>query len=157
VRDPSQDSYDAWKTQPPVPEFSNGFSGYTASQLQEYVTSHEAQIEEGGNLEARQFAVLDERSESDGTVVLWMQLDKDLMGLDQAAGEEGEESGDVEAEEEVEKVWRQWRVKFEDSEKIAIDLDMTIEMWPVYCREDLVGEDGVFNVKRAIEIFEDGG
>jgi len=150
VRDPSQDSYDAWKTQLPVPEFSNGFSGYTASQLQEYVTSHEAQIEEGGNLEARQFAVLDERSASDGTVVLWMQLDKDLMG-------QGEESGDVEAEDEVEKVWRQWRVKFEDSEKIAIDLDMTIAMWPVYCRDDLVGEDGVFNVKRAIEIFEDGG
>jgi len=96
--------------------------------------------------------VLDERSATDGTVVLWMELEKDLMKEEEEEDEESEsgEEGDG-------KVWRQWRVKFEDSERIATDLDMTMEMWPVYCRDDLVGEDGVFNVKRAVETFIHGG
>jgi len=151
VRDPAQASYDDWQTKIPVPDFPNGFLEYTASQLQEYVTSHRAQIERAGNLEVGQFAVLDERSATDGTVVLWKELEKDLMK------EEGQEEESESGEEGDGKVWRQWRVKFENSERIATDLDMTMEMWPVYCRDDLVGEDDVFNVKRAVEIFVNGG
>lgn len=151
VRQPAQQSFEPRKTDPPVGEFVNGFAGYTVNQIREYVSAHEAQIEQqSSNLEAGQFAILDERSRLDNTVVLWMQLDSNLTQRRQA-----DDTGDT-VDEAGQDEWHSWRVKFEDSLQIATDLSMVMDSWPAYCRTDLVGEDGVFDVKRAYQDFCNG-
>lgn len=79
-----------------------------------------------------------------------MQLDSNLTQRRQA--DDTEDTVDEAGQDE----WHSWRVKFEDSFQIATDLSMVMDSWPAYCRKDLVGEDGVFDVKRAYQDFCNG-
>ncbi|THV90091.1 hypothetical protein D6D26_09537, partial [Aureobasidium pullulans] len=109
-------------------------------------------------VETCQYAILDDRSVSDDTVILahsyssFQMRDADTMTEEEAEQwmreceeeEEGEDDG-----------WREWRVRFEDAEKMATMLcfegDFTVKLYSEEFVERYTGEDGVFGLRDAYE------
>ncbi|CAD0094381.1 unnamed protein product, partial [Aureobasidium mustum] len=78
ARDPSQTCFDHWRTNPPISPFKNGFLGWSASQIQQYLRDQlsESALDPQTNITGEEFAILDQRSIEDETVLIYQLLDE---------------------------------------------------------------------------------
>jgi len=153
ANDPSQTSFDHWRTNPPIQAFQNGFIGWDAARIQRYFEGEfpESALDPKTNITKEQFAMLDENGEETETVVIYQLLEKSLT--EEPSSDPDEDSEDDEGEEEV---WWHWNVRFQDVDELA-DILETMDALPAFCDESFVGQDGVFDVQRAKKAFVDGG
>ncbi|THY80110.1 hypothetical protein D6C95_09668 [Aureobasidium pullulans] len=151
-KDPSQASFDHWRTNPPIHAFQNGFIGWDAARIQRYLEGElpESALNPKTNITKEQFAMLDKKSEETKTVVIYQLLEKSLT--EEPSSDPDEDSGDDEGEEEA---WWHWNVRFQDVNELVETLE-TMDSMRVFCDESFVGQDGVFDVKRAKKAFVDG-
>ncbi|THY37884.1 hypothetical protein D6C97_10566 [Aureobasidium pullulans] len=156
VRNSTQSFFDTPCTSPPIPPFISDIS--THDQIHDFLTQNAAILPAG--IETCQYAILDDRSVSDDTIILahsyssLQMRDPDTMTEEEAKqwmrdceeDEEGEDDG-----------WRAWRVRFEDAEKMATMLcfegDFTVKLYSEEFVERYTGEDGVFGFQDARRAF----
>lgn len=162
VRGPSHSPLDPWCTTPPVSSFETGFKDFTREQLRNFVAERLQTAPQGTNLGPDQYALLDERSAGDNTVVLSIACsslhDRDPETMDEAELEQWEEECEDNPNPRKD-VWREFRVKFHDAEKLSTDLTMENDFTQKLYNDDFVAEhtddQGIFKLQRAYEAFVD--
>lgn len=155
VRNLTQSSFDTPCTSPPIPPFTSDFS--THDQIHDFLTEKSSNLP--ADIETCQYAILDDRSVSDDTVILahsyssFQMRDADTMTEEEA--EQWMRECEEEEEEGEDDGWREWRVRFEDAEKMATMLcfegDFTVKLYSEEFVERYTGEDGVFGLRDAYE------
>ena len=123
--------------------------GWNASQIQQYLQNQlpESDLIPTTNLTGEEFAILDQRSIEDETVLIYQLLDERLTR------EPG--SDDEEDEDEDKEVCWSWRVRFAEVDELIGGLE-TLEALPKYCSDQFLGDDGIFDVRRATEAYANG-
>ncbi|KAI4734011.1 hypothetical protein E4T50_15443 [Aureobasidium sp. EXF-12298] len=161
VREPAQPSFDPRCTEPPIQSFTTGFSNYSREQIREFVTERLPTAPKGTMLEPDQYAVLDEQSTRDNTVVLGHAFsslhDRDPDTMTEEEREQWERDIDVDAPNDS---WCEFRVTFEDVDQMATVLtfpgDFTSKLYNKASVEEHT-DQGVFLVKRAQRAYESLG
>ncbi|CAD0093725.1 unnamed protein product [Aureobasidium mustum] len=158
VREPAQPSFDPKCTEPPVQSFTTGFLDYSRKQTREFVVKRLPTAPEGTMLEPEQYALLDERSARDNTVVLGHAFssvhDRDPDTMTEEEREQWERDTDVDAPNDF---WCEFRVKFEDADRMATVLTFPSDFTSKLFNEAFVEEhtdQGVFLVARAQRAHE---
>lgn len=160
VHDSNQTTFDAFCTSPPIRPFVSDFQNQ--EQIRNFVATNLENPPSGSDLEACQYALLDERSAADQTVILvhsysslWMR-DPETMTEDELAEWDAECES---REDEPDDSWREWRVSFENAESLStylcFECDFTVKLY----NEDFVAaytdDKGVFQLGSAKRAFED--
>jgi hypothetical protein len=163
VRNPNQTIFDVQCTTPPIPSsFETGFLGYERAQIRGFVTERLSDnAARRGWLEPGYYALLDEFSlEGENTVVLGIALsslhDRDPSGMTDDEIEQW--WTECEEQERVPDKWREFRVKFDEADKLATVLTMESDFTQKLYNDDFVAEytdeRGVFQLARAQHVFE---
>ncbi|KAI4736738.1 FMN-dependent alpha-hydroxy acid dehydrogenase [Aureobasidium sp. EXF-12298] len=159
VRDSTQTTSDPFRTSPPVDPFISDFQG--REQIRNFVATH-LDDPPSGDLEACQYALLDERSVMDHTVILahsyssFQMRDRDTMTEDELSHWDGECEERI---DEPDDSWREWRVRFEEAETLStylcFECDFTVKLY----NDDFVAahtdDKGIFQLDSAHRAFED--
>ncbi|KAG9516917.1 hypothetical protein KCU93_g8948, partial [Aureobasidium melanogenum] len=159
VRDSTQTTFDPFRTSPPVDPFISDFQG--REQIRNFVATH-LDDPPSGDLEACQYALLDERSVMDHTVILahsyssFQMRDRDTMTEDELSHWDGECEERI---DEPDDSWREWRVRFEEAETLStylcFECDFTVKLY----NDDFVAahtdDKGIFQLDSAHRAFED--
>ncbi|THX80846.1 hypothetical protein D6D05_04367, partial [Aureobasidium pullulans] len=152
VQNSTQSSFDTPCTSPPTSPFTSDFS--THDQIRNFLTEDSSSLP--ADIETCQYAILDDRSVGDNTVILAHSYSRLQMRVPDTMTEEEAEQWMRECEEDEEgddDEWRTWRVRFEDAEKMATMLcfegDFTMKLYS----EEFVGrftdEAGAFGLRDA--------
>lgn len=156
VRNLTQSSFDTPCTSPPIPPFISDIS--THDQIHDFLTENSSNLP--AEIEYCQYAILDDRSVSDNTIILAHSYSRlQMRDADTMTEEEAEQwVRDCEEDEEGEDDgWREWRVRFEDAEKMATMLcfegDFTVKLYSEEFVERYTGEDGVFGLRDAYNAY----
>ncbi|KAG9568811.1 hypothetical protein KCU71_g1263, partial [Aureobasidium melanogenum] len=159
VRDSTQTTFDPFRTLPPVDPFISDFQG--REQIRNFIATH-LDDPPSGDLEACQYALLDERSVMDHTVILahsyssFQMRDRDTVTEDELS------HWDDECEERIyepDDSWREWRVRFGEAETLStylcFECDFTVKLY----NDDFVAahtdDKGIFQLDSAHRAFED--
>jgi hypothetical protein len=161
VRDPAQTAFDRQCTTPPVPPFETGFLGYDRVQIRDFIAEHLSEAPQCSSLEPDQYALLDERSSSESTVVIGMAFsslhDRDPGTMTEEELEQWEHECD-ENDDAPKDLWREFRVKFDEVEKLTTTLTMESDFTQKLYNDEFVAshtdEQGVFQLARAQHAFE---
>lgn len=159
VRASDQTVFDPWRTSPPVSPFYSDFRDQ--EQIRDFVATHLGKTPSESDLAACQYAILDERSTIDQTVILahsYSSLemrDPDTMTEDELDRWDTECEG---REDEPDDSWCEWRVRFEDAEPLStflcFECDFTVKLY----NKDFVAahtdDKGVFHLESAQRAFE---
>ncbi|THZ70853.1 hypothetical protein D6C84_10375 [Aureobasidium pullulans] len=128
----------------------------THDQIHDFLTENSSKLP--ADIESCQYAILDDRSVSDNTIILAHSYSSLQMGDPNTMTEEEAEQWmrDCEEDEEGEDDgWREWRVRFEDAEKMATMLcfegDLTMKLYSEESVGSLTDEAGVFRLRDAYE------
>ena len=141
VRTPNQETLDEWQTQTPVQEFDTGFEGKSDAELrrffQECLDKHTDT--QTTSISDSWLAVLDDKSPSQGTVVMHYTYDKSSWGPNPIPGP---------AEVSDDTIWWKWRVPFQSAWTFwnavgSIGAD-AIE---IYSRPEYTSSDGVLQTE----------
>lgn len=117
VRDPSQPSFDPRCTTLPVEPFETGFLNYSREQIRDYLAERLPTEIKGSFLTSGFYAILDERSALDNTVVFGGSFstlrdrDPETMTFEEI------DEWDLECEQNPDApddIWREFRVRFEE-------------------------------------------
>ncbi|KAI9883794.1 MAG: hypothetical protein M1823_004426 [Watsoniomyces obsoletus] len=110
------------------------FEAQSESQLRQLFKERFLAAETGNVLEPYQFAVLDERSPDDKTIVLHYQH------LDNVDDETSDRMS-----------WRSWRIRFGEAWRMSVNLTTADIAYPVYLKhgDRFVDEDGILAVEEA--------
>jgi hypothetical protein len=98
--------------------------------------------ERGGFIDSNTFAILDERSVQDKTVVIHFrneEMDDDTL-------------------EETGLTWYSWRIRFGDAEEMTCALEETLDMFEDVFQQSaaFTGENGIFDFQGAQEAWKSG-
>ncbi|KAI5208358.1 hypothetical protein AUEXF2481DRAFT_80881 [Aureobasidium subglaciale EXF-2481] len=156
VRDTSQSTSDPIATSPPVDGFTSAFMN--TDQIRDYLSNPNAPMI--GDLEPCQYAYLDERGARDYTVVLAHSY-KALEMQDPTTMTEDElAQWDTELEEradEPDDMWREWRVKFKDAERLStilsLESDFTVKLYDDDFLAAHVAAEGILQLETAWAAF----
>lgn len=161
VLDPSQKSFDLDCTPPEVQPFETGFLGYTGAQIREFIADR-LPVDMTSNIEPCQHAILDQRSARDETVIIAHSYstlqDRDPETMTEHERELwGRECEEVDEEDGDDDAWFEWRVSFQDAERLAtivsFEDDFTIKLY----NRDFVAmhtnADGVLQLGSAFEAW----
>lgn len=158
VRDSTQTTFDPFCTSPPIGPFTSDF--HDREQIRNFVVTHLDDPPSGSDLEACQYALLDERSITDQTVVMahsyssLSMRDPDTMTEDKLA------QWEIDCDEDnPDDSWREWQVRFDDADSLSTHLcfesDFTVKLY----NDDFVAThtdaDGVLQLKSALKAYED--
>ncbi|KAG9857884.1 hypothetical protein KCU98_g711, partial [Aureobasidium melanogenum] len=154
IRDSNQSTLDLFCTPPPVSDFVSDFSD--REQIREFITKNLPEALSGSDLEPCQYALLDEHSAANQTVVLAHSYSSLQMRDPETMTEDELEAWDAECEEhegEPDDSWREWRVSFKDAERLSTILcfedDSTIKLY----NDDFVAthtdSEGIFQLESA--------
>lgn len=158
VHEPTQPSLDPRSTEPPVQSFTSGFLNYSREQIRKFVAERLPTAPKGTMLEPDQYALLDERSARDDTVILGRAFsslhdcDPDTMTGEER--EQWERDMDTDAPNDL---WREFRVRFEDADQMATVLTFPSDFTSKLHNGTFVEEHtdhGVFLVTRAQDAYE---
>lgn len=159
VKNPAQSSFDRKCTTPPVQSFETGFLNFDREQIRSFIANRLPTA--SGFLEPGQYALLDERSAKDHTVVLGIACsslhdrDPDAMTEDEREQwiMECEEKSDITLD-----TWREIRVSFDEAEKLCTILTMESDFTQKLYNDEFVAahtnSEGVTLVKAAQRAFE---
>lgn len=137
VLDPSQKFFDLDCTQPEVQPFETGFVGYTGAQIREFVADR-LPADMSSNIEPCQYAILDQRSARDETIILAHSYstlqDRDPETMTEDERERWEQQcEEIDEEDDEDDAWFEWRVSFQDAERLAtivsFEDDFTIKLY----------------------------
>lgn len=163
VRNASE-SWDASSSTPPIATFETGFAGFTRDQIRSFVDDRVSDAQEGHSgleLEPGQYTLLDEQSADDNTVVFGKAYsslhdrDPETMTEDECEQwfAECEENPDASKD-----LWREYRVTFQEAEKLSTILSMEDDFTQKLYNDQFVAEHtdrtGVFRLARAQQAFE---
>lgn len=144
--------------------FESGFRGHTSAQIRDFIAARLPETPEGSDLEPCQYALLDERSVDTESVVLGHSYSTLGMRDPEAMTEEELEAWQRELDEledEVDDAWREWRVRFEDAERMSTRLgfeeDFTTKLYDERFVAAFAGEDGIFDLEAALGAFAGDG
>ncbi|KAI4787210.1 hypothetical protein E4T44_13702 [Aureobasidium sp. EXF-8845] len=158
VRDTTQSTFDAWYTEAPVAPSTSDF--LNRDQIRTFITEHIDPPPKRSDLEPCQYAILDERSALDQTVILAHSYSSRLMRDTEAMTDEEYVQWEVEAEEykdEEDDCWWEWRVTFKDAEDLEIFLCFEQDFTPKLYVDDFVARyttaEGVFQPRVAFEAW----
>ncbi|CAD0105763.1 unnamed protein product [Aureobasidium uvarum] len=160
VRDPAQTTFDPFHTSPPITTPVSKF--LDREQIRRFITTRLSEPPAGSDLELCQYALLDERSASDHTLILAHSYSSlDMRDPDTMSEDEFEQlQTEIDDHEDgAENLWFEWRVAFGDAEMISTYLcfesDFTVKLY----NEDFVAMHtdarGIFQVKSAYGAFVD--
>ncbi|KAH0359584.1 hypothetical protein KCU65_g9874, partial [Aureobasidium melanogenum] len=159
VRDSTQTIFDPRCTSPPVDPFVSDFQ--SQEQICNFVATHLDDPPSGSDLEACQYAFLDQRSAIDRTVILAHSYSKiDMRDPENMTEDELHQWG-AECEERMDEPddsWREWRVRFEEAESLSTHLCFESDFAVKLYNDDFVAahtdDKGIFQVDSARRAFE---
>lgn len=141
--------------------FETGFLGYTGAQIREFIADR-LPVDMTSNIEPCQHAILDQRSARDETVIIAHSYstlqDRDPETMTEHERELwGRECEEVDEEDGDDDAWFEWRVSFQDAERLAtivsFEDDFTIKLY----NRDFVAmhtnADGVLQLGSAFEAW----
>jgi hypothetical protein len=141
-----------------VKYFTTGFLNFSRKQIREFVAKLLPTAPKGTMLEPDQYAILDERSVRDDTVVLGHAFsslhDRDPDPMTKEEREQWEHDMDVEAPNDF---WREFRVTFEDADQMATVLTFPSDFTSKLHNDAFVKEHtdrGVFLVTHAQRAYD---
>ncbi|CAD0059400.1 unnamed protein product [Aureobasidium pullulans] len=158
VRESTQSTFDPFCTNPPVAPFNSDFS--SRDQIRAFLDDRLSVTPEASDLESCQYAILDERSATDQTIILAHSYSTLLMRDPETMTEDELEQWEAECDEhedESDDSWREWRVEFKDAEPLSTILcfeeDFTVKLY----NDDFVtthtNSEGVFQLRAAYRAF----
>jgi len=128
--------------------------------IRTFLAEHLSVPPKGSDLESRQYAILDERSATDQTVILGhsysslLMRDPDTMTEDEADQWQFECD---ECEDEEDDSWREWRVRFEDADALSTILCFEGDLTPKVYNDEFVATytdaEGVFQLRSAYRAY----
>ncbi|KAH0291385.1 hypothetical protein M436DRAFT_61539 [Aureobasidium namibiae CBS 147.97] len=158
VRDSTQSNFDPWCTSPPVAPFNSDFSG--RDQIRTFLAEHISVPPKGSDLESRQYAILDERSATDRTVILGHSYSSLLMRDLETMTEDEADQWQIECDEyegEEDDSRREWRVKFEDADALSTILCFEGDFTPKVYNDEFIAiytdAEGVFQLEPAYRAY----
>jgi hypothetical protein len=161
VLDPSQKPSNLECTQPEVQPFETGFLGYTGAQIRDFIANR-LPADMPSNIEPCQYAILDQRSARDDTVIIAHSYstlqDKDPEAMTEEERERWEqECEEVDEENDEDDAWFEWRVSFQDVERLAtivsFEDDFTIKLYNRDFVATHTNADGVLQLRSAFEAW----
>jgi hypothetical protein len=161
VLDPSQPFFDLGNTQAVAEPFITGFLNYTGVQIRKFIADR-LPTDVSSNIEPCQYAILDQRSARDETVVLVHSYstlqDRDPETMDEDERERWErECEQVDDEGDEDDAWCEWRVSFQDAERLAtivsFEDDFTIKLYNNDFVAAHTSADGVLQLRSAFEAW----
>jgi hypothetical protein len=158
VRDTTQSTFDSWCTEAPVAPFTSDF--LNRDQIRTFITEHIDPPPRSSDLEPCQYALLDERSALDQTVILAhsysSRLTRDPGSMTDEEYVQWEAECD-EYEDEEDDCWREWRVTFNDTESLSTFLCFEQDFTPKLYNDDFVAThtdaEGVFQLGVAFQAW----
>ena len=135
-----EDQIELWPSATKLDQQIESFEGSSDVQLQTY---HERNRNSDSFIRNQMtpimFAVLDERSTQDHTIIIHY--------FHRENGMEGPDDG-----KEIDSFWTSWRVRVAEAQNMMTDLEFTLQIYDeVYSKKDrYTGEDGVFPVEIAV-------
>jgi hypothetical protein len=158
VRDTTQSTFDAWCTETPVAPFTSDF--LNRDQIRTFITEHIDPPPSRSDLWPGQYAILDERSALDQTVILAHSYSSRLMRDMESMTDEEYLQWEAEYEEykdEEDDCWREWRVTFKDAEDVEVFLCFEQDFTPKLYNDDFVAMhttvEGIFQPRVAFEAW----
>jgi hypothetical protein len=158
VRNSTQSEFDGVCTIPPIAPFTSDF--LDRDQIRTFLTDHISSPPVRSELWPCQYAILDERSAIDQTVILahsyssLLERDPDIMTEEEA---EQWEADCEEYEDEENDSWREWRVAFRDAERLSVILCFEQDFTPKLYNEDFVAThtdvEGILQLRSAFQAF----
>ena len=161
VLDPSLPFFRLHCTQSVAEPFESGFLGYTETQIREFITNH-LPANLPNDIEPCQYAILDQCSARDEIVVLAHSYstlqDRDPETIDEHERERWEQECEQVADEDGEDdAWCEWRVSFQDAERLAtivsFEDDFTIKLYNHDFVAAYTSADGVLQLRSAFEAW----
>ncbi|KAK6004832.1 hypothetical protein QM012_007611 [Aureobasidium pullulans] len=160
VRNSTQTTFDSWCTPPPVHPYVSDFQD--REQIRSFIAAHLGEPPSNGDLEPCQYAVLDERSATDQTMILAHSYSAFHMRDPETMTDEECVQWEVECDEradEPDDSWRKWRVRFEDAGPLSTHLCFETDFTPKLYNDDLVAahtdQTGVFQLTSAWKAYVD--
>ena len=140
--------------------FTTGFLSYSGSEVQDFIANRLPEAAPGSDLEPCQYAVLDQRSVLDESVVLAHAYssvhDRDPETMTEAEREQWREERE-ECEEDEYDSWREWRVSFKDAERLATIVSFESDFTAKVYNDEFVAKyttaEGVFQLESAYEYW----
>ncbi|KAI4716095.1 hypothetical protein E4T48_07699 [Aureobasidium sp. EXF-10727] len=158
VYDTAQTTFDPICTSPPIATPVSEF--FDQEQIRQFIATHLSDPPAGSDLESCQYALLDERSASDQTVILAHSYSSLQMRDPETMSEDELEQWYAEYEElegEPDDAWCEWRVAFENAEMLSTHLCFESEFTVKLYNEDFVAMHtdarGVFQKRSAYRTF----
>ena len=163
VLDPSQKSFDPNCTQPEVQPFETGFLGYTGAQIRDFI-AYRLPVNMPSDIEPCQYAILDQRSARDETVIIahsystLQDRDPETMTEDERERWE-EEYEELDEDDDETDAWCEWRVKFEDAERlstiVSFEDDFTIKLYNPEFVAAHTDADGILHLRSAFSVWSE--
>jgi hypothetical protein len=144
-----------------VQPFETGFLGYTGAQIREFIADS-LPADMPSNIEPCQYAILDQRSARDDTVIIAHSSstlqDKDPEAMTEAERERWEEEcEELDEGDDEDRAWCEWRVSFQDAERLATIVSFEDNFTVKLHNRDFVvahtSADGVLQLRAAFEAW----
>ena len=158
VRDSTQTTFDPFCTSPPIGPFTSDFRD--REQIRSFIATHLDESPSGSDLEACQYALLDERSITDQTVNLAHSYSSLDMRDPETMTEDELAQWEIDCDEDYRgDSWHEWRVRFDDAESLSTHLclesDFTVKLYNDDFMAAHTDANGVLQLKSALKEYED--